>query len=81
MVGLLTRVGSALVGSKWRFSVFAGLSAVILTNAAQEAITEKVFWKMVRKEIEEEEEILHLMTQQHVKETLETGKKKQTDKK
>ena len=59
------------MGSKWRFTVFAGLAAMIASMTAQKVMTDKVFWKLVRREIEEEEEIVHQLSQQHVKQTLE----------
>lgn len=62
------------MGSKWRFPVFAGLAAMIASMTVQKVMTDKVFWMLVRKEIEEEEEILHQLSQQHVKQTLERKK-------
>lgn len=70
MVSFLSRLGTVLMGSKWRLPTFVGIAAMIAANAAHEALTEKVFWKLVRREIEEEEEVVHQLTQQHVKATL-----------
>lgn len=47
---------------------------MIASMTAQKVMTDKVFWKLVRKEIEEEEEIVHQLSQQHVKQTLESKK-------
>lgn len=71
MVRFFANLGAALMGSKWRFPAFVGIAAMIAARAAHEALTEKVFWKVVRQEIEEEEEVVHQLTQQHVKATLE----------
>jgi len=71
MVNFFANLGVALMGSKWRFPVFVGIAAMIAARATHEALTEKVFWKLVRQEIEEDEEVVHQLTQQHVKATLE----------
>lgn len=47
---------------------------MIASMTAQKVMTDKVFWKLVRREIEEEEEIVHQLSQQHVKQTLERKK-------
>jgi siderophore synthetase component len=74
MVNFLSRPGIFLMGSKWRLTVFGGIAAMIASMTAQKVMTDKVFWKLVRREIEEEEEIVHQLSQQHVKQTLERKK-------
>ena len=75
MVNPLLRLTVSLVQDRRKMQTFGCLSACILGVAAFKYFEDMVFWKLVRKEIEEEEEILHQLTETTVKTVVE-GKKK-----